>query len=150
MTRQIRYQQGELSPADREILLQADVSAVLAFVDARGFPRQLPCWFLWEAPAFYVTSMADKFHVRRLQANSRASICVEMTTRTAARRSNAQVKGIGEIEVFPDVDDWALKIRRKYLGELAVESFDTDADRVVLRLQPRRLSAHGGVIEYGS
>ena len=58
----------DLTQLETEALLDRDVSACLAFVDGAGFPRQVPCWFLWDGEAFYVTSVAEKFHVKRLQA----------------------------------------------------------------------------------
>ena len=148
MTRITRVRQRVLSEAEREAVLASDVSAILAFIDAQGFPRQLPCWFFWTAPAFYVTSLADKFHVRRLQADARASICIEVTQRSTTRRSNQQVKGVGRIEILDDAGDWGARIRGKYLGGLDGPAPAPDAPaRVLLRLQPERLTAHGGAIE---
>jgi nitroimidazol reductase NimA-like FMN-containing flavoprotein (pyridoxamine 5'-phosphate oxidase superfamily) len=148
VTRITRVQQRELSEAEREAVLASDVSAILAFIDAQGFPRQLPCWFLWTAPAFYVTSLAEKFHVRRLQADARASICIEVTQHSTTRRSNQQVKGVGRVEILNDAGDWGLRIREKYLGGLDGPAPVLDGSaRVLLRLQPERLTAHGGAIE---
>jgi nitroimidazol reductase NimA-like FMN-containing flavoprotein (pyridoxamine 5'-phosphate oxidase superfamily) len=147
--RVLRYRQADLGEAERESVLAARVSAVLAFVDSRGYPRQLPCWFLWEAPAFYITSQADKFHVRRLKENARASVCVEVSEETQTARRNGQVKGFGEIEILEDEAGWSDRIRQKYLGDVAAAETSVAIDRVVLRLQPLRLSAHGGAIEYG-
>lgn len=148
LRRVVGYRQGELSESERDLVLSAQVSAVLAFVDARGYPRQLPCWFLWEAPAFYITSQADKFHVRRLKENARASVCVEISEETQSARRNGQVKGFGEIEILEDIAGWSDRIRSKYLGDVAAAETLAVVDRVVLRLEPARLSAHGGAIEY--
>lgn len=142
-----RAELADLSREQTEAVLRADVSACLAFVDGSGHPRQLPCWFLWHDGAFYITSVAGKFHVRRLEADSRASICVEVTETTPLKRANRQVKGLGRIEVFPDVDGhWGDRIREKYLGEVRFATPGLGPDRVVLRMQPERLIAHGGGI----
>jgi len=128
-------------------VLRLDVSACLAFIDAAGYPRQVPCWFYWDGDAFYVTSLADKFHVRRLQSDARASICIEVEQRTSSGRSNRQVKGQGRVEIFSDADGaWSERIRAKYLGEVAFPAGAAAATRVVLRLKPERLVAHGGGI----
>jgi nitroimidazol reductase NimA-like FMN-containing flavoprotein (pyridoxamine 5'-phosphate oxidase superfamily) len=140
----------DLTQSETNALLHRDVSACLAFVDAAGFPRQVPCWFLWDGDAFYVTSMADKFHVKRLQADARASICVELEERTESGRTNRQVKGVGRVEIFADeAGEWSERIRSKYLGELVVRQPTSVASRVVLRLRPDRLVAHGGGIKVG-
>lgn len=139
-----RAELTDLSAGQTREVLGADVSACLAFVDAEGYPRQLPCWFLWHDGAFHITSLADKFHVRRLKADARASICVELTEAMAGRWANRQVKGVGRIEIFPDADGhWSRRIREKYLGEVRIDGSGAP-DRVVLRLRPRRLIAHGG------
>jgi len=141
-----RVEVTNLSDGETAALLGRDVSACLAFVDSDGYPRQVPCWFLWDGEAFYVTSLADKFHVRRLRADARASICVEVEERTDRGRSNRQVKGVGLIEIFPDAaGDWSRRIRMKYLGDIGT-SAALVASRVVLRLKPERLVAHGGGI----
>ena len=141
-----RVEVTSLSDDETTALLGRDVSACLAFVDGDGYPRQVPCWFLWDGEAFYVTSLADKFHVRRLRADARASICVEVEERTDRGRSNRQVKGVGLIEIFPDAaGHWSRRIRMKYLGDIET-SAALVASRVVLRLKPERLVAHGGGI----
>ena len=141
-----RVELKELSDDETMALLGRDVSACLAFVDSDGYPRQVPCWFLWDGEAFYVTSLADKFHVRRLRADARASICVEIEERTEWGRSNRQVKGVGRVEIFSDAaGDWSRRIRTKYLGDIDLGAALV-ASRVVLRLKPDRLVAHGGGI----
>jgi hypothetical protein len=142
-----RAELADLTPQQTEQVLGSDVSACLAFVDAKGYPRQLPCWFLWYEGAFYITSTADKFHVRRLQTDGRASICVEVTEVTPLKRANRQVKGVGQIEVFPDEEGaWGRRIQQKYLGEVQAPISGLGPVRVVLRMQPDRLIAHGGGI----
>lgn len=144
-----RTELGELSRDQTQKVLDAEVSACLAFVDAKGYPRQLPCWFLWHDGAFHVTSLEDKFHVRRLRADARASICVEVVEAGAARWSNRQVKGVGRIEIFPDADGrWSQRIREKYLGVMQTDGTGAGPDRVVLRLRPTRLVAHGGALVF--
>ena len=140
----------DLTQSETDALLHRDVSACLAFIDAAGFPRQVPCWFLWDGGAFYVTSVAEKFHVKRLQADARASICVELEERTESGRTNRQVKGVGRVEIFADeAGQWSERIRAKYLGDLVIRQPAVLASRVVLRLRPDRLVAHGGGIRVG-
>lgn len=61
-----------------EQLLKHDVPAHLASLDADGFPRVTTLWFVWTSGAFYLTSIADRPHLRRLQCNPRAGICVDL------------------------------------------------------------------------
>ena len=50
----------DLGNAEVEQILAMKKSAIVAFVDARGFPRMLPCWFFWDGEAFYTTSDSNK------------------------------------------------------------------------------------------
>ena len=139
---------NRLDGAEIERILAMKKSAIVAFVDGKGFPRMLPCWFCWDGEAFYTTSEPDKFHVRALRANDRASFCVEHVRMVDGRyRGNRQVKGVGRVEIFPDRDgQWLRRIVTKYLGSEAWAT--TGGGRVVLRLQPERLSAHGGDVDW--
>ena len=134
-----------LPEAEVQALLDLPTSAVIAFVDAKGFPRLVPCWFLWWEGAFYTTSGADKFHVRAIRNNPRGSFCVERQELTAERMSNRQVKGVGTFEVLETgVAEWGARIRRKYLGSTPWPVAGEGDGRVVLRLVPDRMTAHGG------
>ena len=144
-----RYLLRDLEQAEREELLASKVSAMLAFVDGKGFPRLVPCWFFWDGGAFYVTSYADKFHVRCLQRNPRASIGIEIAHAADGAVANRQVKGVGEVVISEDVEGyWARRIAEKYLGN--VGRLDSGTSRVVIRLEPQRITAHGGGLKISS
>jgi nitroimidazol reductase NimA-like FMN-containing flavoprotein (pyridoxamine 5'-phosphate oxidase superfamily) len=141
----------DLGDAETERILAMKKSAIVAFVDARGFPRMLPCWFLWDGDAFYTTSDSGKFHVKALRQNDRASFCVEHERFVDGRyRGNRQVKGVGRVEIFPDQNgEWIRRILAKYIGGNAwPDRADGIGERVVLRLKPERMSAHGGDIDW--
>ena len=144
MSEVTRYRLHELELDERDELLASRTSAMLAFVDDKGFPRLVPCWFLWDGIAFYVTSFTDKFHVRCLRRNPRASIGIEIAHADAKAIGNRQVKGVGEVVISEDIAGfWARRIRRKYLGPDAPD-FAGAPQRVVIKLQPHSLTAHGG------
>lgn len=106
----------------------------------------VPCWFLWWEGAFYTTSLADKFHVRSIRNNPRGSFCIEVEDVTPQLRSNRQVKGVGQFELIEtDADLWMGRIREKYLGTSDSTPVFTE-DRVVVKLIPEKLTAHGGDI----
>ena len=67
-----------LEPAEIAALLRADVAARLASIDSHGFPHVTPLWFIWEDDAFYLTSYSDRPHLRRLERDPRAGICVDV------------------------------------------------------------------------
>lgn len=141
----VRTALTELPDAEVRALLDLPTSAVIAFVDGKGYPRLVPCWFLWWEDAFYTTSGADKFHVGCIRANPRGSFCVERQELTPQRMSNRQVKGVGTFEILEaGVAEWGARIRRKYLGSTPWPATTEAGGRVVLRLAPERLSAHGG------
>ena len=149
MTDQRRALIATLDDDEIARILAMKKSATIAFVDARGFPRLLPCWFYWDGACFYATSDETKFHVRALRANDRASFCVEHERYVEGRyRGNRQVKGVGRVEIFPDADgEWLARIVTKYLGAASLPRA-LDSRRVVLKLAPERLTAHGGDVDW--
>lgn len=167
------YDTADLTPAEIEQVLTSRHSAMLSFVDKAGYPRLLPCWFHWDGTAFYTTSDPTKFHVRCLVRDSRAAMCVEAVEGTlpaqpGGRRWHGQVKGFGDIEMFGDPNgEVGLLIRRRYLEAretaapmapqslkdrlVAADLENAEPDeRLVLRLEPKRLSAHGGGMRFAA
>ncbi len=141
-----RIQLPHLDPEEVSRILALKTSAIVAFLDNRGYPRMVPCWFYWDGRAFYATSQADKFHVRQLARDNRASFCVEYEKYVEGKyRGNRQVKGVGQVEILPDPDgSWLERIRQKYLGADDQTLRAEVSERVVLRLEPHSLTAHGG------
>jgi nitroimidazol reductase NimA-like FMN-containing flavoprotein (pyridoxamine 5'-phosphate oxidase superfamily) len=140
----------DLPAAEVEQILAMKTSAIVAFVDRHGFPRMVPCWFYWDGAAFYTTSYADKFHVRSLLNNDRASFCIEHERHVDGRyRGNRQVKGVGRVAVLPDDDGAHLeRILEKYLGDARARFPNVgDAERVALKLTPDKITAHGGDVD---
>lgn len=156
-----RVEQADLTEDEIEEVLASRVSAVLSFVDKDGYPRLLPCWFMWDGEAFCTTSAADKFHVKCLRRDPRSAMCVELADgslppQPGTHRRNWQVKGFGDMEILDDTDaKVGAAIRARYLGlsEGAPENAEPISlpgpERLVLRLKPKRISAHGGRMHFG-
>ena len=137
----------DLSECECSEVLAGRVSATIAFLDGEGFPRMVPCWFLWADGAFHTTSDPDKFHVKCLAANSRGSFCVETEHVSCSGRSNQQVKGTGHFEIVRDgITEIATGLWTKYLGVTKAAGL-SESGRVVLRLRPDSISAHGSSLE---
>jgi nitroimidazol reductase NimA-like FMN-containing flavoprotein (pyridoxamine 5'-phosphate oxidase superfamily) len=140
-----------LDPGEIEALLALDVPARLATLDRHGFPHVTPLWFLWADAAFYLTSIADRPHLRRLAGNPRAGLLIdtEDAERGDGQRPNRQVRAIGEAEVFPDGGArWTSRITEKYIrGPGAAASIASRAadERVVVCLRPARVVAVASV-----
>jgi len=133
----------ELSETECAEVLARPISAPIAFLDGEGFPRMVPCWFLWTDEAFHTTSDPDKFHVKCLSADSRGSFCVEVEDVTPSRRSNRQVKGKGHFEIVRrGITEITSGLWAKYLGSTRAAGL-FNSERVVLRLRPDSISAHG-------
>ena len=75
-----------LTPDEIEALLAADVPGRLATLDRHGFPHVTPLWFIWADGAFHLTSLPDRAHVRRLERDPRAGICIDLEEPERARR----------------------------------------------------------------
>ncbi len=153
-----RVVQADLSAEEIAEVLASRVSAVLSFVDKAGYPRLLPCWYLWDGEAFCTTSAADKFHVQCLRRDPRSAMCVELADgalppKPGTQRRNWQVKGFGDMEILEDTDARiGAAIRTRYLGGAADDRQIAlpGPPRLVLRLKPTRLSAHGGRMHFGN
>ena len=62
-----------------------------------------PLWFLWIDGAFYMTSIADRPHLRRIAGNPRVGVLVdtEDSERDDGQRPNRQARAIGDAELLP-------------------------------------------------
>jgi Pyridoxamine 5'-phosphate oxidase len=129
-------------------LLALDVPARLATLEATGFPRITPLWFLWEGGAFWMTSVDGQPHLRNLARDPRAAICVDVeeSRESEGVRPNRQVKGHGLAVLQPDVaGEWTRRITLKYLHGSAGEkraSARAAMPRIVIELRPERLITH--------
>lgn len=137
----------QLSEDELQELLALDAPARLATLDSHGFPHVTPLWFVWERGAFYMTSIVDRPHVRRLRRDTRAGICVdvERPERGDGQRPNRQVRGTGRVELYGDPGgEWTRRITEKYLSgpgrsqQIRARSAD---ERIVICLRPQRLVA---------
>lgn len=140
---------ARLSEGEVERLLGLDVPAHLGTIDRSGHPRITPIWFLWKDGAFYMTSFADKPHVRNLRLNPRASLCIDTEqVLDDGQRPNQQVKGAGQAELFPDDGgNITREITRKYVhGAIAASEIERRGKmiRTVIRLRPSRLVGLSG------
>jgi nitroimidazol reductase NimA-like FMN-containing flavoprotein (pyridoxamine 5'-phosphate oxidase superfamily) len=140
-----------LGAGEIEALLALDVPARLATLDHDGFPHVTPLWFIWADGAFYLTSISDRPHIRRLAHNPRAGLCVDVEDpeRADGERPNRQVRAIGEADLVPDRDaEWTNRITRKYVrGPVAATTVAARAadDRLVICIRPARLVAVASV-----
>ncbi len=133
-----------------ERLLALDVPARLATLQPDGFPRVTPIWFLWEAGAFYMTSVEGAPHLRNLRREPRAGICVDIEAGmpvASGVRPNASVKAWGMASLKTDTGgQWTRRITLKYVSGdagLARAEFRAQMDRVVIELRPGRLLSAG-------
>ena len=134
-----------LTARQLDALLALDIPGQLGTLDKEGYPQITPIWFVWEAGAFYMTSLPEKAHVRRLERDPRASFCVEVEDeeRDDGERPNRSVRAVGPAELFDDVGgEWTRRITEKYIrgpGRADKLAARTSQERVVIRLQPVRL-----------
>ena len=141
----------QLSQSELDELLSLDVPARLATLDRQGFPHVTPLWFAWQDGAFYMTSIADRPHLRRLRHDARAGLCVdtEQPERPDGQRPNRQLRAVGFAVLSVDRDgEWTRRITEKYICGSARErqALARAADeRVVICLRPQRLVAVASV-----
>jgi PPOX class probable F420-dependent enzyme len=137
-----------LSRPEIEELLAFDIPAHLATIDADGYPRITPIWFVWEDGAFVMTSVAGRPHLNNLARDPRAAISIdtEDPRPVGGRRHNRRIRAQGIAELMPDDGNWTRRITRKYVpgadGEAAAER-RASTQRVAIRLRPTRFIAQG-------
>ena len=136
-----------LSAEEISDLLALDVPAHLATTDPDGYPRITPLWFLYEDGAFRMTSVEGQPHLRNIDADPRAAICVDVEERQArdGHRPNRRFRAQGRAELARDKDGtWTRRITQKYLpGDEAAADRRSSMPRVVITLRPERLVAQG-------
>ncbi len=138
----------DLEDHEVDALLSLDIPAYLATIDAQGFPRVTPIWFMWSQGLFYMTSYASKLHVKDLQRNPRCGLCVELEKINAdGARPNWQVRVAGAARLYADAKGtWTRRISTKYMqGNDAQQQIARRAasDRLVIELAPQRLAGLG-------
>jgi PPOX class probable F420-dependent enzyme len=128
-------------------VLALDIPAHLATIDSNGYPRITPIWFIWEAGAFWMSSVEGQPHLLNLLRDPRAAVSVDTETGVAVRgvRENRRVRAQGRAELGPDKDgQWTRRITLKYVpgadGEAAAAQ-RAAMPRVVITLRPERLIA---------
>ena len=136
-----RIELTNLSTAEITAILDMPITANVAFLDRNGYPRMLPCWYVWLDNTFITTSIKGKFHVTCLQDDPRGSFCVDFESTKGCVRVNRQVKGFGKFEILNSDIDIQNRIRKKYIDDDTVSL--SGNERVVLSLKPVKLSAHG-------
>lgn len=141
-TKRIRSRQ--LTDEEMSSLLRSDVPARLATLDPHGYPRVVPIWFIWADGAFHMTSLDGRVHVDDIRRDPRAAICIDLEDRETRR--NAQIRGRGLAELFPDHQAWTRRITLKYVpGPDALREAQRRASmgRVHIRLRAERLISIG-------
>jgi hypothetical protein len=109
----------QLEPDEVEQLLTREVPARRATLDAEGFPHVTPLWFVWTDGAFYMTSVADRPHLRRVARNPRVGIGVDVEDPELpdGQRPNRPVRAMGVPELrMDDGAVWTTRIVKKYVG----------------------------------
>lgn len=111
----------KLAAVEIDEVLSAVVPLHLGTVDSRGYPHVTPLWYCYEEGAFWMTSLPSKPHVRRLRANRRASVCIDLedVERSDGQRPNRQVRAVGDAALSEDLGAmWTKRITERYiLGE---------------------------------
>jgi len=138
-----------LSQQEIAHLLHLAIPAQLATLDAAGFPRITPIWFLWEEGTFYMSSGEERRHVHDLARDPRAglSIAVEEGQTPGGSRPYRQIIVRGHARVQPDTDEvWARKLILKYItGQAGALRAQQSAGKplTVITLRPMRLLTTG-------
>ena len=139
----------KLSQQEIAHLLNLAIPAHLATLDAAGFPRITPIWFLWEDGIFYMSSGEERRHVHDLARDPRAGLCIsiEEGQTQGGSRPYRQIIVRGYAHVQPDTDErGAHKLILKYItGQAGVLRAELCAGKplAVIALRPERFLTTG-------
>lgn len=133
-----------MPPSDVEEFLSQPHVGVLATLRRDGLPYTVPVWWLWDGDAFWLTGTTTRVWCRQLQADPRASLCIEATTPWTG---HVGVDGRVTIHQPPHFDIWPIsrRLAEKYVGRndpanaAAVDAFLANMQtepRMLFRLAP--------------
>jgi PPOX class probable F420-dependent enzyme len=107
-----------MKPDDMETFLAEPHTGVLATLRRDGRPYTVPLWFLWREQRFWITGTYERVWCRQLQADPRASLCIEAT---GANAGHVGADGEVRLHELPTFDIWPISraLVDKYVGATA-------------------------------
>lgn len=139
-----------MQPEVLEAFLREPHIGVLSTLRRNGMPYSVPVWWLWDATdgergAFWLTGTTNRVWCRQLEADPRASLCIEALTPVAG---HVGVDGLAEAFRQPVFDIWPIsgRLADKYVGrgdpanDSAVAAFVANMrtePRMLFRLEPQ-------------
>jgi PPOX class probable F420-dependent enzyme len=136
-----------MTPEDRETFLAEPHVGVLATLRRDGLPYTVPVWFLWRDERFWISGTYERVWCRQLQADPRASLCIEASAPLAG---HVGADGTVRLRELPDFDIWPISraLVDKYVGATAgaaaADAFFTNMQtehRLLFELEPQVLRA---------
>jgi PPOX class probable F420-dependent enzyme len=132
---------------DMETFLAEPHVGVLATLRRDGLPYTVPVWFLWRDDRFWISGTYERVWCRQLEADPRASLCIEAMAPLAG---HVGADGHVHQRELPDFDIWPLSraLVDKYVGASAgpdaADAFFANMQtehRLLFELQPQVLRA---------
>jgi PPOX class probable F420-dependent enzyme len=132
---------------DMETFLSEPHVGVLATLRRDGLPYTVPVWFLWREERFWISGTYERVWCRQLQADPRASLCVEAMAPLAG---HVGADGRVRLRELPDFDIWTISraLVDKYVGASAgpeaADAFFSNMQtehRLLFELEPQILRA---------
>ncbi len=137
---------AELSKRDLDAFLQkTSIVAILATLDGRGRPYQVPVWYEWDGTYCWVVSKPLADYVKNLRKNPVASLCVATQTLPYVR-----VLIQGKVKLIETELDWlpmGYRMGERYLGKKKGRAYidkTREWKRIFLRIKPDRIRSWDG------
>ena len=119
---------------------------MLATLRQSGLPYTVPVWFLWRDERFWITGTYERVWCRQLQADPRASLCIEAMAPLAG---HVGADGTVRSRELPDFDIWPVSraLVDKYVGPSGKEAADAffaimqTEHRLLFEFEPQVLRA---------
>lgn len=127
-------------------LQESKLIAILATLDGRECPYQVPVWYEWDGTYLWIVSKPRARYVRHIEKNPRVAVCIATATLPYVR-----VLIQGRARLIEADTDWlpmGYRMAKRYLGAREGRAYidkTKDWKRVYIRVKPTRvLSWDGG------
>jgi PPOX class probable F420-dependent enzyme len=114
-------------------------NAILGTTQSDGSPQVTPAWYHWDGGVLRISSPNWTRKVRNIRRDPRISVCID----DQVSGTYATMFGRAELVEGTEVESetWPILIKYLHPDEASVRwrRINADGDRVVIRLQPRRI-----------
>ncbi|MGD9763989.1 MAG: pyridoxamine 5'-phosphate oxidase family protein [Candidatus Binatia bacterium] len=126
-------------------LQDTSIVAILASVDGRKKPYQVPVWYEWDGTYMWIVSKPRARYVRHIEKDPNVSVCI-----ATPKLPYVRVLIQGRAKLIPTDQDWVpmgQRMAKRYLGAREGYAYiekTKDWKRIYIRIKPTRIISWDG------